>query len=224
MRNVARKDREAVILTVQSYSRVATLLEPSIDVALWRCGVEYFDFLLLGMWNELPPQGLVDAALRLKERGKVRHLMISTHNRPILEQHFDAARNGTSPFDVFMFRYNAVHRGAERDAFPFVPVDPKPGIITYTTTRWGDLLDPTKMPEGTPPPRARDCYRFALSHPAVDVALHGPADREQLVEALAALDAGPLSDDEMDAMHRIGDHIYGRHQPRFGDRGDAATA
>ena len=221
MRNLARRKREDVVLTVQSYSRVPALMGPSIDLALLRTGVEYFDLLLLGMWNRRPPQGLIDAALSLRERGKVRHLMISTHNRPSLPSHFDEYREGRSPFDVFMLRYNSVHRGAEEDVFPFVPDDPKPGVITYTTTRWGHLLDPAKMPAGESPPPASHCYRFALSHPAVDMALCGPADQEQMDEALHALELGPLDPEEMERMHRIGDHIYGRHKPQFADKGDS---
>ncbi len=223
MGNVARRNRDSVVLTVQSYSRVAALMAPSVEVALRRVGVEYFDFLLLGMWNQRPSQALIDAALKLKESGKVRHLMLSTHNRPLLPSLFEEYARGESPFDVFMFRYNAVHRGAEKDAFPFVPANKRPGIITYTTTRWGDLLDPKKMPEGESPPAARDCYRFALSHPEVNTALCGPADREQMQEALRALDEGPLSGEEMARMQRIGDHIYGRHDAKFADQGDAVT-
>ena len=179
LRHVARRNREGVVLTVQSYSRVAVLLRPSIEIALRRAGVEYFDFLLLGMWNEPPRKSIVEAALRLRDQGKVRHLMLSTHNRPSLEGHFNEFEAGRSPFDVFMLRYNAVHRGAERDAFPHVPAQRPPGLIAYTATRWGHLLDPTKMPPGESPPPARDCYRFALSHPAVNMVLCGPANLEQ---------------------------------------------
>jgi len=39
-------------------------------------------------------------------------------------------------------------------------------------------------------------------------------------EAIRALDAGPLTPDEMARMRRIGDHVYGRYQPNFKDRGD----
>ncbi len=221
MANVAKRSRDDVILTVQSYTRVAALMRPSVEVALRRLDIDHFDFLLLGMWNQMPSPALVDAALRLKDEGKVRFLMLSTHNRPLLPSLFEAYARGESPFDVFMFRYNAVHRGAEKDAFPFVPETNKPGIITYTTTRWGDLLNPKKMPPGEEPPAARDCYRFALSHAAVDTALCGPADREQMQEALRALDEGPLTPSEMERMQRIGDHIYGRHGARFSDAGDA---
>jgi aryl-alcohol dehydrogenase-like predicted oxidoreductase len=223
MRNVARSNRDGVVLTVQSYSRVGALMAPSIEIALRRAGVEYFDFLLLGMWNAPPWEGIVAAALRLREQGKVRHLMLSTHNRPSLQKHFRRFEAGESPFDAFMLRYNAVHRGAETDVFPHLPAADPPGVVAYTATRWGHLVDPKKMPPGETPPPARDCYRFALSHPAVSLVLSGPANREQMQEAIAALRAGPLTADEMARMHRIGDHIYGRFAPNFKERGDAAA-
>ena len=70
LRNVARRDREGVVITVQSYSRVASLLRPSVEIALRRAGVEYFDFLLLGMWNAPPRKALVEAALRLRAKAR----------------------------------------------------------------------------------------------------------------------------------------------------------
>ena len=224
MRNLARKGRERLVLTVQSYTRVAALMGPSVEIALRRAGVEYFDFLLLGMWNRPPSESLVDAARRLQDQGKVRHLMLSTHNRPSLQGHFADYAGGTSAFDVFMLRYNAVHRGAETDVFPFLPAERPPGIIAYTATRWGHLLDEAKMPPGVKPLSARDCYRFALSNPAVDVVLCGPADRSQMQEALRALDAGPLSDEEMAHVRAIGDHVYGKYAPQFAERGDKDAA
>jgi predicted aldo/keto reductase-like oxidoreductase len=220
IKNVARRNREGVVLTVQSYTRVAALMAPSVELALRRAGVEYFDVLLLGQWNNPPGQSLIDAAQRLKEKGKVHHLMISTHNRPSLQEHFRRFEAKESPFDAFMLRYNAVHRGAEGDVFPHLPESARPGIVAYTATRWGHLLDPKKMPEGEAPPPARDCYRFALSHPAVSLVLCGPSNREQMQEALRALDAGPLDADEKARMHRIGDHVYARYKPQFKEKGD----
>jgi len=223
MRNVARRGREKIICTVQSYSRVPALVGPSVDVALLRSGLDYFDVLLLGMRNQAPAEAYVEAFERLRERGKVRFLALSTHNRPLLPSLFEEYREGRSPYEIFMLRYNAVHRGAEHDVFPFVS-DPRPGLIAYTATRWGHLLDPGKMPAGESPPSASDCYRFALGHPAVDLVLCGPANREQMQEALRALELGPLEADQRERMCRIGDHIYGRHRPQFGDAGDAEAA
>lgn len=220
LRHVARRNREGVVLTVQSYSRVASLLRPSVELALRRAGIAYFDFLLLGMWNAPPGKRMVDAALRLRAQGKVHHLMLSTHNRPSLQAHFRAHALGDSPYEAFMVRYNAVHRGAEQDVFPHLPPERPPALLSYTATRWGHLLDPAKMPPGEAPPAARDCYRFALSHPAVSMTLCGPASRAEMQEAIRALDAGPLTPEEQARMRRIGDHVYGRYRPSFRDRGD----
>lgn len=79
------------------------------------------------------------------------------------------------------------------------------------------------MPEGEALPPARDCYRFALSHPAVSLVLCGPSNREQMQEALRALDAGPLDADEKARMDRIGDHVYADYKPQFTEKGDDAT-
>jgi len=59
-------------------------------------------------------------------------------------------------------------------------------------------------------PRASDCYRFVLSQPQIDLCLAGPANTEQMKEGLCALDRGPLSEDEMAWMHRIGAAINRR--------------
>ncbi len=220
IKNVALKNREGVVLTVQSYTRVAALMAPSIEIALRRAGIEYFDVLLLGKWNAPPSQALIDAAQRLKDAGKVHHLMISTHNRPSLQEHFRRFEAKESPFDAFMLRYNAANRGAERDVFPYLKASARPGIVSYTATRWGQLLDPSKMPAGQPAPLARDCYRFALSHPDVNMVLCAPANREQMQEAIRALDAGPLDAEEKAHLERIGDHVSAKYKPQFNDGGD----
>jgi predicted aldo/keto reductase-like oxidoreductase len=63
------------------------------------------------------------------------------------------------------------------------------------------------MPPGEAPLRASDCYRFVLSEPRVDMCLTGPANAEQLREALRALEAGPLSPEEAEHVRRIGRHV-----------------
>ncbi|HJL51012.1 MAG TPA: hypothetical protein QF695_00065 [Arenicellales bacterium] len=220
MRNVARRKREEVVLTVQSYSRVPWLLAPSVDIALLRSGVDYFDILLLGQRSEPLSQSFIDAFLELREKGKVKHLAISTHNRPVLPQLFDEYQAGQNPCGIFMFRYNAAHRGAETDIFPFVPDQKPPGLIAYTATRWGNLIDANKMPRGESAASASDCYRFVLSQSAVDMVLCGPANREQMQEAIGALELGPLDPEETGRMHRIGSHVYQSYKPQFIDRGD----
>jgi aryl-alcohol dehydrogenase-like predicted oxidoreductase len=220
LRNLAVRHRDELILTVQSYSKSPSLIPASVEVALRRTKREYFDFLLLGARNSEPREGYIEVFERLREEGKVRFLSLSSHNRPLLPQLIRAYEEKTSPYELFMLRYNAAHRGAEKDVFPFVPQEGGPGIVSYTATRWGHLLDPAKMPQGESPPRARDCYRFALSQPAVDLVLCGPANAEQMNEAISALEAGPLDPEERERIESIGDHVYGKYKPQFGDAGD----
>ncbi len=220
MRNLERKNRDDLIFTIQSYSKDAATIEGEVEEALRSCGVGRFDFLLLGSRDEKPGNEFIDVFEKLKSRDIVRYLSISSHNRPFLPQLLDDYANGSCPYELLMFRYNAVHRGAERDIFPFVNDRPKPFMATYTSTRWGHLLDPTKMPTGEHPVSARDCYRYSLAPDAVDMVICGPGNAEQMEEAISALEAGPLDVEERERIERIGQHLYRQYAPAYPDKGD----
>ena len=202
IRHVARKRRDELCVVVQTYTRAAWLMRHSLESALRKLGIGHADLLLLGWWNRPPPARILDAALALRDAGKARHVMISCHHRPTFAHYIDDASYG-----AIMVRYNAAHPGAEGEVFPHLDGRDRaarPGVVAYTATRWGALLDPALTPPGEPTPRASDCYRFALTNPAVDVTLRGPADAAQLAEAMAALDAGPLDPDRLAWMKRVG--------------------
>jgi predicted aldo/keto reductase-like oxidoreductase len=81
-------------------------------------------------------------------------------------------------------------------------------VVTYTTTRWGYLVDPKYTPPGMKTPTAADCYRFSLSNPNIDMCLIGPANEKEFDEDLKALEKGPLSNEEMLWMKAVGDHVH----------------
>lgn len=56
---------------------------------------------------------------------------------------------------------------------------------------------------------AGDCYRFCLSNPHVDVVLTGPRNVEELRENLAAIEKGPLSEEEMGFLREFGRAVHG---------------
>jgi aryl-alcohol dehydrogenase-like predicted oxidoreductase len=76
--------RERMVLVVQSYARWGFWVTGSVERALRKLGFDYADVLLLGMWNGPAWAGVLDAARRLKERGLVRHLALSTHDRSVV--------------------------------------------------------------------------------------------------------------------------------------------
>ncbi len=198
LRNVARRRREDMVIAVQSYTRVGALMLWSVDRALSALKTDYVDVLGLAWWNGPPPQRIVDAALRLRDKGKIRRIMISGHHRPTFERFI-----ADPAIDLLMLRYNAAHPGAEREIFP--KLQPRrPGTIAFTATRWGTLLDPRYLPPGEAVPRATDCYRFALTSPDVDVCLSGPKNAAELDAALAAVDEGPMDEAELAWMRRVG--------------------
>ena len=201
--NLAPKHRDEMIVVVQSYTRAAWMMQGSLDRALKKLRIGYADFLLLGWWQSEPPARILDAALELKAKGKARHLLISCHNRPLFQS---LAAN-----PAYGAMHGAVQRGAPWRGTRGVSVlgEPKPGVVSYTATRWGALLDPKHAPPGDPVPRGSDCYRFALTNPSVDVCLTGPSNAAQLDEALAALDRGPMTADELAWMKRVGARVRG---------------
>jgi aryl-alcohol dehydrogenase-like predicted oxidoreductase len=199
-----RQQRDRFTLVIQSYTRVAGLLGWSLERALRALKMDYTDVLLLGMWNKDVTASIWERAQKLRHRGLVKHLAISTHNRP-----HGLELTKSSDVDILHARYNAIHRGAEREIFPkLAPPSIRPGIVSFTATSWGELLTAKKVPGGEKVPTATDAYRFVLSNRNIDVCLTGPNSAAQFQQALDALDIGPMSEEELAWMRRIGDAKY----------------
>jgi aryl-alcohol dehydrogenase-like predicted oxidoreductase len=206
LRNL-KPHRDRMFLVVQSYSRLASLIAPSLERALRRIGYGHADAILLGMWNRPAYPRILDACSKLVERGLVRHIALSTHHRPLIP------RLSAAGIDIFHVRYNAVHTGAESEVFPSVQPSRDdegggPGLVAFTATSWRQLLDPKKVPSGDRVPTATDCYRFVMSNPAIDVCMTGPATEQHVVEAVQALERGPLNEEELAWMRRVGRAIH----------------
>lgn len=170
-------------------------------------GTDYLDVWLLGwvrqrwylrpvVWRELR---------RLRSAGAVRAVGFSSHDRPLAAELADDLRP-----DVVMIRYNAAHRGAEREVFPALESDGgrRIGVIAYTATRWGMLLDPVPEQGFDHGMTGGECYQFALSHPAVDMVWCAARSADELREDVAAVCEGPLFDDRMDEVRRFGDAVH----------------
>ena len=128
-------------------------------------------------WDEITaPDGAWEYLAEQKRQGRLKLIGLTSHQRPL------AARWAqTGKLDLLMIRYNAAHRGAERDVFPVAHKRRIP-IVTFTGLRWKALLAHT--PEDPPqftPPSAVECYRFCLANPIVSVALAAPGNRSRSI-------------------------------------------
>jgi predicted aldo/keto reductase-like oxidoreductase len=202
---VGKGQRDRLVLAMFTYAHNNFFTERMLRRGLKSAGLEHADVLILGYFSRRPSRRLIDGALKMQEKGLTRFIGLSSHSRKLLGE---LGRDGE--FDVLHLRYNAAHRGAERDIFQFLSGEQRPGTVAFTATRWGQLLNPKKMPPGEKPSTAPDCYRFVLSHPAVDVCMSGAKTVEQMRENLSVLDGGPMSGDELVRMRRVGDRVYGK--------------
>ncbi len=202
---VARGHRDELIVSMFSYAHNSFLTEILFRRGLKELGIAYADVLVLGYFPKRPHQKVIDGAMRLKEQGLVRFIGVSSHNRRLFP---GLQKEGI--FDLFHIRYSAAHRGAETETFPFLKGDDRPGLVSFTATRWGRLLKPKKMPPGEPPATAVDCYRFVLTNPSVDVCMMGAKNLRQMRENLETLKRGPMTEEELNRMRRIGDYIRGK--------------
>jgi aryl-alcohol dehydrogenase-like predicted oxidoreductase len=205
IRTIGSANREKIVVAIQTYDHIGLWLKRSVEKALRELSIDKADVLLLGWFNRIPFKRVLDIAEQLKKEEKIDFIGVTGHNRRF---HGEMARLENSPFDVLQVRYSAAHRGAEEEIFEGLP-NSRPGITTYTATRWGRLLRAKKMPPDEKPLTAADCYRFVLSHPAVDLCLAGPRSEEEMDEGLEALSEGPLTAEEMARVRRIGDFVHG---------------
>lgn len=206
LRDLLRDHRDEVVLTSGTYfwihpSRIAG----AVTKHLRRLGTDHIDVLYLAWVMREDQRRAMDVALDLKEKGLVRHLAFSGHNRKML-----CRLSQQYPIDAIMVRYNAAHPGAEQDIFAHLPDEGRPGVVAFNALKHGKML---KRPRGWSAdrsvPTARQCYRFVLSNPKVDVCLSGASNAAEVDDLLQVVRDGPLSDDEMAFMREFGAVAHG---------------
>jgi aryl-alcohol dehydrogenase-like predicted oxidoreductase len=209
--------REAVVVCVQFGARTAADAAGELRSVLATLRTDYVDVLTLYYveraeeWQQLiEPGGVLDYLRAAQRGGQVHCIGVTSHQRRLAAE---MARSGL--LDLLMVRYNAAHRGAERDVFPTSDERGVP-VIAYTALRWGALLRGTPDdPPGFTVPAAPSWYRFVLQSPSVAVVLAAPHSRGELDQDLEVLGAtGPLEADEYARLAAHGERVRG-HAGRF---------
>ncbi len=205
--DVLRSNRERYLLATGVANLGPWFVRRGLERCLRRLRTDYIDvFHIFWVGAGRFSESVYETLLRARDEGKIRWIAVSTHAR-----RYAAALVMQDKLDVLMMRYNAAHRGAEQEIFPFLAVS-SPGVVSYTATCWGRLLRrPRGWPLDAPVATAGQCYRFVLSDPHVHVCLTAPRSEAQLRENLSALDRGPLDEHEMAFMRRFGDAVHARY-------------
>lgn len=209
--------RAEVAVCVQFEARTAAEAKDEFEHILAQLHTNYVDVLTFyyveehSEWQQIVAAGgALEYCAAAQREGHIRMLGATTHQRPLAAE---MAASGS--LDTLMIRYNAAHRGAERDIFPVTTARGVP-VIVYTCLRWGALPRPTPDdPPNCVVPSAPAWYRFALQHPAVGVALMAPQNRAELDEDLSVLRyAEPLSAEEYARLAEHGQRVR-RHAGGF---------
>jgi len=207
MREVLRSRRDRFVIATGPYNYLWGYqnIRRTLEKRLRQFGTDYIDlFLFLGVMKEDQfPTAAREEMARLREEGKVRFIGLSCHDRGFLGR---LAAEGST--DVLMLRYNAAHRAAEQEIFPYLQPH-NPAIVSYTATRWTYLLRrPKHWPADGQVPTAGMAYRFVLSHPSVHAVLTAPRNQREFDENLEAVSQGPLSEEDMVFIKRFGDAVH----------------
>ena len=136
----------------------------------------------------------------LLQKGLVRSIGASFHSRA-------QARAWMRNLDVIMLRYNLAHPGAEQEVAPFLygQKERDPGVVVFNVAHEGNLYfnsPPASVSPGVFVPSIPDCYRFALTQPWVDMVLTGPTCRQEIDQALLAMEQGPMDHEACQATRK----------------------
>jgi len=205
LKDLCRQQREQLcIASGPTFAYSGGTLRRYVDNALRALDTDYLDVLQMfwlgktSRWSA----STIDAMVELREQGRVKAIGVSIHDRPRAGQ-----LAIDSPLDLLQVRYNPAHPGAERDIFPHLH-HRRPALVSYTSTCWGKLLDPPASLD-EPTPEAADCYRFALTSVHVDLVLTLPGSWAELEQNLEGLRQGPLDEDQLAWLRRVGDAVRG---------------
>ena len=201
--------RDEFTLATKSASRDADGLLADVETSLGNLRTDRVDVLFLHTVSDPPtwdkvtaPGGAIDGARRAKEQGKIRHIAVSVHRD--LDTMRRAIESGA--FEVLMPAYSAID---SENVEPMLPLAAAAnmGVVVMKGLSGGQLASPPG-PDGqpvSPDPVVEGALRWVIANPHVTTVIPGMINAQQVDDNFAAVDKGPLPDDQRDELlRRIG--------------------
>ncbi|MBB6733868.1 aldo/keto reductase [Cohnella zeiphila] len=196
-----------------------TYILSAVKDSLRRLGTDYIDlYQLHGGTIDDPIDETIEAFEQLKREGVIREYGISSIRPNVIREY--AARSAIASV---MNAYSIVDRRAEEEVLPLLR-EKGIGVIARGPLAGGALAARREPVKGVPDYELEElislrerlgqltsegrsltqlAIRYSLSHPAVAVAIPGASSREQLLQNLAAADAPPLTEEEVQTVRRL---------------------
>ena len=220
LRPLLKRNREDVIVGCGSEARDQKSLRRDLDRIRKRLDVDILDIFHVDYVSPGDDEdtlfgetGAISEIERWRDSGLVRYVAASVHSRSLAVALVQSGR-----VELLMTRYNMAHRGAEEKVLPAAEEAGIP-VTAFTCTRWGTLLEGHPgWGVDRPVPKAADCYRFVLQHPAVRIALTNPGIPKRLYENLSVLREGDISPEQFRLWEEYGRLVYGDGKHSFETR------
>ncbi|TAJ37794.1 MAG: aldo/keto reductase [Reyranella sp.] len=236
-------DRDRLVISTKAIFRGGDETAPSVtakvEASLKRLGLDYVDIF---HFHAVGPDSyehhrdvLAPALLRLKEKGKVRHVGITETGPRDPEQKMLARAVEEGPWEVIMLAYSLMNQGARRKIFP---VTLKRGIGTllmfvvrnifsndayrrdvFAKLVEQGLLDASILASGDPlaflvaeggaKSITDAAYRYARHEQGADVILFGTGDRDHVRANVESILRPPLAPAIVERLHASFGHLSG---------------
>lgn len=192
--------REEFVLSTKSASRSAGELLADLETSLGNLRTEVIDVLFLHTVSNprtreqvFAPGGALEGARKAKEQGKIRHIGVSVH------RDLDTLRRciESGAFEVLMPACSVLDPEGSAALLPLAAAH-NVGTVIMKPLSGGQLASPPG-PDGqpvSPDPVVGGALRWVAYTPGVTTVIPGMIDAQQVEDNVAAVERGPLSEDE----------------------------
>lgn len=213
----SRYSRDKFILTnklTEPYFKKEEDIYPFFESQLKICGVEYFDFYLMHAQNarnfeHFKKYRAYEAAFKLKEEGKIKHVGISFHDKvDVLEK----ILTEYPQIEVVQIQYNYLDYNDDaiqsKKLYELCKKYNKP-VIVMEPVRGGSLVNLPNEAKKVFDSLSKDSYasfaiRFAATGDQMMMVLSGMSDINQMRDNISYMkDFKPINDVELEAINKV---------------------